>query len=241
MPDKRTLTDRAKQLAELVEKSRKAKDLNKVADDLAHRLSDVRLVADEAAALSNSEKLLSSISDIKYSKRSLSPRLRSLEELREAYAQDPASIGQPNAFDREGYKKMLDEISDSLLKQWRKHTTLDSRTQTLSTALESDPSEAKTDKILKGAMSGLDELGQRLPSDTQDIEGIERLHKQISEICNEIEKKGYDEDIGRFLEKIGTTGGFSLKDLLGNKKILDWVNQGDHAKGIRVSRLQRRF
>ncbi len=241
MPKTPTLAERADRLSRLLEGMQKANDLNAISDALSHRLADIRIAADRAVALAKSKSAMATLSRAKYTKRSLSARVRSLTALRSAFEKNPASLCQPNAFDRAGFETTLRELSDALLKQWRQHAVPDSRMHTLAAALEDDPAESATNRTLQQKAKALYELGQTLPTTKQDLGQIASLQASIVKICDEVEKKGYDQNVGRFLREIRSPNGISLAKLLGDEGVLEWVRQGDRASSIRVVRERRGF
>lgn len=230
------LVDKAQTLATGIAQAKMIRESREQSDAFAHRLADVRLVHLLAASLVVARRLLETHGPVAYPKRSLAARTRSLSSLLREFEEDPKTICEPKAFDRAAFEELLNDIKTSVLSAWRRSLTPDSRATSIASAIEDDPAEATLSADLKACIGQLTAISETLPASQSILDEAGQLREKVEKLCDEVEKRGYDKEIGDFLRSVRSPNGVPLSTVLASKKILTWLEGNNRAKLLRVVR-----
>ena len=215
-----------------VERYKNRQVIDERVNHLHHRLEQMRQISDHIEKLVNSQSVLSEVMEVNIPRKKLSGRRRALARLMTDFNADPDAIIQPKAFEQELFVDTLDEIDVYLMRVWQKITTPEKRTESILEAAEGDPSSSETAKRVRSFLSDLKDRSYDLPKTKAEVHVVGKLMDE----CDRLEAAGFDEEVARFLEETRSFYGASLKKLLDNKKVLDWLKQKDRASSFHVKR-----
>ncbi|BBM87121.1 hypothetical protein [Candidatus Uabimicrobium amorphum] len=224
------IVDIAKDFKNKVKLYQNHREVSEEIEKLKKRFKEIDAINLQAHKLVHHYSILSSYCELDINKRKLKQRRKQISKILEN-ANISSVILEHKGFNSQEFKNTLGEIETTLQKNWRSYIDLPKNIKTLVEEVLEDPEENQPK--VKQLYDTLLEQVNKLPADIEDVNTLQEVKNELSDICEKWEK--LDEEVQKFITSI-RKGGISLHKVLNEPKIINWLQKDERAKAYLVTR-----